>query len=108
MVFAALTVLLAAAGLLLPQGRALLLMLAALAAIGTIWAALRLKKERGRRQMLKLTQVSKTFNPGTVNQKTALDRVSLDVERGISSPSSAPTGRAIHPVQRHLRRILCR
>lgn len=32
--------------------------------------------------MLKLTQVSKTFNPGTVNQKTALDRVSLDVERG--------------------------
>ena len=46
-VFAALTVLLAAAGLLLPQGRALLLMLAALAAIGTIWAALRLKKKGG-------------------------------------------------------------
>lgn len=46
-VFAALTVLLAAAGLLLPQGRALLLMLAALAAIGTIWAALRLRKKGG-------------------------------------------------------------
>ena len=46
-VFAALTVLLAAAGLLLPQGRALLLMLAALAAIGTIWAALRLRKTGG-------------------------------------------------------------
>lgn len=46
-VFAALTVLLAAAGLLLPQGRALLLMLAALAVIGTIWAALRLRKKGG-------------------------------------------------------------
>lgn len=46
-VFAALTVLLAAAGLLLPQGRALLLMLAALAAIGTIWAALQLRKKGG-------------------------------------------------------------
>ncbi|MCD8052034.1 MAG: ATP-binding cassette domain-containing protein [Clostridiales bacterium] len=32
--------------------------------------------------MLKLTNVSKTFNPGTVNQKTALDRVSLDVPDG--------------------------
>lgn len=32
--------------------------------------------------MLKLTEVSKTFNPGTVNQKVALDHVSLEVADG--------------------------
>lgn len=32
--------------------------------------------------MLKLTNISKTFNPGTVNQKTALDHLSLTVNDG--------------------------
>ncbi len=32
--------------------------------------------------MLELTHVSKTFNPGTVNRKTALQDVSLHVEKG--------------------------
>lgn len=32
--------------------------------------------------MLKLTNLSKTFNPGTVNQKTALDHLNLEVDDG--------------------------
>ncbi|MBQ6757151.1 MAG: ATP-binding cassette domain-containing protein [Oscillospiraceae bacterium] len=32
--------------------------------------------------MLKLTSLVKTFNPGTVNERTALDSVSLDVKKG--------------------------
>ena len=32
--------------------------------------------------MLKLNHVTKTFNPGTVNAKTALDDVSLHINRG--------------------------
>lgn len=32
--------------------------------------------------MLDLVHVSKTFNPGTVNEKKALDDVSLHLEKG--------------------------
>lgn len=32
--------------------------------------------------MLKLISISKTFNPGTVNQKLAIDRLSLDLHEG--------------------------
>ena len=32
--------------------------------------------------MLKITNVSKTFNPGTVNEKKALDRLNLQVDDG--------------------------
>ena len=32
--------------------------------------------------MLKLKNVVKTFNPGTVNERTALDNVSLEVKKG--------------------------
>lgn len=32
--------------------------------------------------MLKLIQISKTFNPGTINEKSALKKVSLELERG--------------------------
>ena len=32
--------------------------------------------------MLKLNNVSKTFNPGTVNEKTALSGLTLDVHDG--------------------------
>lgn len=32
--------------------------------------------------MLKLNNISKTFNPGTVNEKTALSGLTLDVHDG--------------------------
>ena len=32
--------------------------------------------------MLKINDISKTFNPGTVNEKKALSHVSLDVKDG--------------------------
>ena len=32
--------------------------------------------------MLKLSHISKTFNPGTVNEKTAIPDLSLELERG--------------------------
>ena len=32
--------------------------------------------------MLELDQVCKTFNPGTVNEKTALDHLTLRLEAG--------------------------
>ena len=32
--------------------------------------------------MLDIKDISKTFNPGTVNEKKALDRVSLHLEKG--------------------------
>ena len=32
--------------------------------------------------MLKLDHISKTFNPGTLNEKKALDQVDLHLERG--------------------------
>ena len=37
---------------------------------------------KGERDMLELKQVSKTFNPGTVNEKTALEGVDLRLEPG--------------------------
>ena len=42
--------------------------------------------------MLDIQNISKTFNPGTVNEKTALNGL-----RAISSPSSAATARANPP-----------
>ena len=36
--------------------------------------------------MLKLNNISKTFNPGTVNEKTALSGLTLDVTTATSSP----------------------
>ena len=36
--------------------------------------------------MLRIDGVYKVFNPGTVNQKTALRNVSLDMKEGILSP----------------------
>ena len=32
--------------------------------------------------MLKLSHISKTFNPGTVNEKTAIPDLSLELARG--------------------------
>ena len=37
--------------------------------------------------MLDLQHISKTFNPGTVNEKVALQRVDLHLEAGAGVPS---------------------
>ena len=34
--------------------------------------------------MLKISNISKTFNPGTVNEKKAISNLSLHLEQGIS------------------------
>ena len=47
--------------------------------------------------MLELINVCKTFNPGTVNAKTALNDLNLTLNDGDSSPSSAATARASRP-----------
>ena len=47
--------------------------------------------------MLEVKQVYKTFNPGTINEKTALNGLSLTLADGTSSPSSAATARASPP-----------
>ena len=47
--------------------------------------------------MLEIQNVSKTFNAGTVNQKTALNGLNLKLKRAILSPSSAATARASPP-----------
>ena len=69
---------------LLPGSQALFILLAVLLAIGIVWAAVRERKLKkgGAAKMLKLTGISKTFNPGTANEKTALNRLSLDVAGG--------------------------
>ena len=43
--------------------------------------------------MLKLSNLSKTFNPGTVNEKRALSNVNLELAMETLSPFWAPTGR---------------
>lgn len=56
----------------------------------TLKRGLALRRRRGRAQkegkgaaaMLDLVHVSKTFNPGTVNEKKALDDVTLHLEKG--------------------------
>ena len=48
-------------------------------------------------EMLELRDLHKTFNPGTVNEKVALNGVSLTMEAGDFAPSSAPTARANPP-----------
>ena len=41
--------------------------------------------------MLELKNVSKTFNPGTVNEKKALDKLSLNLNEGDFSVDMALT-----------------
>ena len=38
--------------------------------------------ERRRSEMLELTNISKTFNPGTVNEKTAISHLNFKLEDG--------------------------
>ena len=53
--------------------------------------------------MLELKNVSKTFNPGTVNEKKALDKLSLKLNDGdfvtvaFSYPHGTKTIKADHP-----------
>ena len=41
--------------------------------------------------MLKISHISKTFNPGTVNEKKALEDFSLELKKVILPRSSVPT-----------------
>mgnify|MGYP000113911752 CR=1 FL=1 len=56
-------------------------------------------------EMLQLNDLHKTFNPGTVNEKVALNGVSLHMEAGDFAPSWLQRRGQIHPVQRHHRRL---
>ena len=40
--------------------------------------------------MLKISHISKTFNPGTVNEKKAIEDLSLELKQGILQRSLAP------------------
>ena len=55
-------------------------------------------------EMLELNNLHKTFNPGTVNEKVALNGVSLHMEAGDFATIVGPN----HHVQRHHRRFHCR
>lgn len=48
-------------------------------------------------EMLQLNDLHKTFNPGTVNEKVALNGVSLHMEAGDFATIVAPTVRANPP-----------
>ena len=56
-------------------------------------------------EMLELNDLHKTFNPGTVNEKVALNGVSLRMEAGDFATIVARTAQANPPVQRHYRRL---
>ena len=66
-------------------------------------------------EMLELQDLHKTFNPGTVNEKVALNGVSLKMEAGDFATIVGSNGRSeerrlqrrgqIHPVQCHHRRL---
>ena len=47
--------------------------------------------------MLELIGLYKTFNPGTVNEKRAINGLNLTWRMGISSPSSGATARGNPP-----------
>ena len=57
-------------------------------------------------EMLELRGLHKTFNPGTVNEKIALNGVSLTMEAGDFATIVWLQWRGqIHPLQRHHRRF---
>ena len=41
--------------------------------------------------MLKVTEISKTFNKGTINEKMALNKLSLTLEEGALGPCNIRT-----------------
>ena len=56
-------------------------------------------------EMLQLNDLHKTFNSGTVNEKVALNGVSLHMEAGDFATIVGSTARQVHPVQCHHRRV---
>ena len=66
--------------------------------------SLRPKRQTRRAQtMLEIQNVSKTFNAGTVNEKTALNGLNLNLNEATSSPSSAQRRRQVHHAERRRR-----
>lgn len=58
--------------------------------------------------MLSIQNISKTFNPGTVNEKTALHDFSLNLEPADFVSIIGSNGRRqVHAVQRGCRKLLC-
>ncbi len=57
--------------------------------------------------MLDLHNIYKTFNAGTVNEKTALNGLNLHLNEAILSPSSAETEPKIHNVKRCCGNMVC-
>ena len=58
--------------------------------------------------MLDIQRISKTFNPGTVNEKQAITDLSLHLNNGrICHGDRFQRRGQVHPVQRHRRQLLC-
>lgn len=57
-------------------------------------------------EMLKIDNIKKTFNPGTINEKVALNGVNLSLEEGDFVTVIGGNGsRKIHHLKRHRRRV---
>ena len=54
-------------------------------------------------EMLKIDNIKKTFNPGTINEKVALNGVNLSLEEG--DFVTVKRRRKIHHLKRHRRRV---
>ena len=55
--------------------------------------------------MLDISHISKSFNPGTPNEKLVLNDLSLNVEKGDFITIIGQRRRQIHPAQRHCRQL---
>ena len=55
--------------------------------------------------MLNISHISKSFNPGTPNEKLVLNDLSLNVEKGDFITIIGANGGQIHPAQRHCRQL---
>ena len=57
-------------------------------------------------EMLKIDNIKKTFNPGTINEKVALNGVNLSLEEGrFRHRNRRKRRRKIHHLKRHRRRV---
>ncbi len=56
-------------------------------------------------EMLKIDNIKKTFNPGTINEKVALNGVNLSLEEGDVYRDRRKRRRKIHHLKRHRRRV---
>lgn len=55
--------------------------------------------------MLNISHISKSFNPGTPNEKLVLNDLSLNVEKGDFITIIGANGAGNHPAQRHCRQL---